>query len=278
MEENKIPSLVTREELHAIIRGQVTQSILNYINKEREPATFHPLDYMIAEQRRIRSKVGGLETSLGQSFWEKLAKAIAGKNGFEVKKQKLKQTSHELRNLADLRARLLEDRSAIGITAQQVNERVKADCQRYLKNNIEKFTGPKKGIGVDIWLYKDGTHYLYDIKTVQPNMAKFASLYEQIVDWYICFYAQYPDQTVECRIVFPYNPYRGKNFWDCCIGRGKPLEASNEGLVEDEFWDQLSGHPQTGKLILETFKEVAEDTKVKASFEKFLGKKNEYTI
>jgi len=273
MEEENTTNLFTMEELYRIIKEQITTSILNYITKDKEPATFHPLDYMIKEQRRIRSKVGGLETSLGQSFWEKLAKSIASKNGFLVKKQRLQKPTHNLSKLEEVRDGLIEDRGTIGVTAQEVNDRIKSTCQRYLKNKIENFSDSKKGVGVDIWLYKNETNYLYDIKTVQPNMAKFNSLYEQIVDWYIYFYAQFPDQSVECRIVFPYNPYQNKNFWDCCIGGGRPLEASNEGLVEDEFWDQLSGHTGTGKLILDTFKEVAEDKKIQTAFKKFLEKK-----
>ena len=45
---------------------------------------------MIPKERKIRSIVGGLETSLGTTLWEPLAKALAIENNFEIVKPKEK--------------------------------------------------------------------------------------------------------------------------------------------------------------------------------------------
>ncbi|SFN94033.1 hypothetical protein [Xenorhabdus japonica] len=44
----------------------------------------HVLDKIFPRERRIRSLIGGLETSLGTQLWEPLALAFARENGFNI--------------------------------------------------------------------------------------------------------------------------------------------------------------------------------------------------
>lgn len=47
------------------------------------------MDDIFPKERRIRSLIGGLETSLGVTFWEPLSKTLAEINGFEIIKYKI---------------------------------------------------------------------------------------------------------------------------------------------------------------------------------------------
>lgn len=60
-------------------------AIENYLKVKTEPDTFHALlDRVFPRERRTRSIMGGLETSLGTKLWERLANTFAQRAGFEV--------------------------------------------------------------------------------------------------------------------------------------------------------------------------------------------------
>ena len=65
------------------IKLLITNSISSYLNGDLVFAS-QVLDHIFPRERRIRSIIGGLETSLGTKLWENLAKLLASENGFEV--------------------------------------------------------------------------------------------------------------------------------------------------------------------------------------------------
>ena len=62
------------KNLETNIEDIITSSIEEYLVKRNKVKTFHPLDYF--SKRRIRSKVGGLETSLGKIYGKDLQKNL----------------------------------------------------------------------------------------------------------------------------------------------------------------------------------------------------------
>ena len=64
---------VSRDDVFRISRQTVIDSITNFIqNRENRIANFQILDLIIPTERRIRSIVGGMETSLGTTLWMSL--------------------------------------------------------------------------------------------------------------------------------------------------------------------------------------------------------------
>jgi hypothetical protein len=61
----------------------VFEKIEKYFSQDRN-FDFKILDIWFPVEARIRSYIGGLETSLGQGLWENLAVLLASENGFEV--------------------------------------------------------------------------------------------------------------------------------------------------------------------------------------------------
>lgn len=245
-------------------------SIVAYAKRNVDKvAKFQILDLIIPKERKIRSVVGGLETSLGTTLWEPLAKALALENGFEVISEKLECPTNMPSNLSNTLQTIIDERkrNSGAYDAKSSHDAIRNACQVFIKRKIDGFEKAPTGRGVDIWLRKKGINYFFDTKTVQPNIGSFASYMEQLLTWYAYFYSRYPSMHAEARIVFPYNPYKG-SFWDKAMKKGLPLEKNDEGWVEDEFWDFCSGRKNTFSLIQESFKELRISKELEQEFEK----------
>jgi hypothetical protein len=78
------------------IKQTLKTSISRYLQRQKgKPRKFHVLNYSFPTERHIRSLIGGLETSLGTTVWEPIARTLAECNGFTVcnPKQLLKPIS-----------------------------------------------------------------------------------------------------------------------------------------------------------------------------------------
>ncbi len=265
--------MLTNKEAKEIIKETVKKSIIDFAQKSlTKKAKFQILDLLIPKERKIRSIVGGLETSLGTTLWEPLAKALALKNGFEVIEQNLESPVNIPSNLSNTLQTILDERkrnSGVYNAISSHSEIVRV-CQSFLIRPIDSFESAPKGFGVDIWLKKDGVNYFFDTKTVQPNIGQYSKFVEQILNWYSFFYSRFPDQKAEARIVFPYNPHKDI-FWNKTMGKGKPLEKDNEGWVENQFWNFCSGLDDTYSIIVETFKELRDSKELEADLDKMLS-------
>ena len=247
---------MTTTEAEKIIKDTVKDSIVSFAKATiRKKRNFQILDLLIPKERKARSIVGGLETSLGRTLWEPLAKALAVKNGFSVINSNLESPVNMPANLANTLNNIIADRKGNSpiYSATTSHDEIKRVCQAFVKSPITSFETAPKGFGVDIWIRKDGTDYFFDTKTVQPNVGGYTKFMEQILTWYAYYYSRFPTGNAKARIVFPYNPYPGKNFWDKTIGKGLPLAAKSEGWVENEFWDFCSGLTNTYHLITKSF-------------------------
>ncbi|MCT8985286.1 TdeIII family type II restriction endonuclease [Shewanella phaeophyticola] len=213
------------------------------------------------KERRIRSLIGGLETSLGTRVWEPLAKAFANNNGFSVKDEKIFNSKvpvipEMLRHFID-NLRAAKQANPL-ITHQEQLEEMR---EFIIANNIKPTEYKKipKGEGIDIWLEKAGVEYIYDIKTTQINAGSESKFSSNFMNWYAYRLLVNNALKIECRLAFPFNPHKGKNFWAKEGGKSIPLLPSIEAVVGNEFWDFLLGQEKTIELIFECFKELGEE-------------------
>nr|WP_321234455.1 TdeIII family type II restriction endonuclease [uncultured Psychroserpens sp.] len=265
--------MLTNQQAKTIIRETVKKSIVDFAKKSlNKKANFQILDLIIPKERKIRSIVGGLETSLGRTLWEPLAKALAIENGFEVIDGNLESPVNMPANLGNTLQTIFDERKRMsGIyDAISSHSEIKTVCQSFLNRPIDSFEKAPKGFGVDIWLIKDNVNYFFDTKTVQPNIGAYSKFVDQILNWYAFFYCRYPNQHAEARIVFPYNPYNDV-FWDRTKGKGKPLERDNEGWVENQFWNFCTGLDDTYSIIVECFNELRESKELEEDLNKLLS-------
>lgn len=242
-------------ELREKIKERLTTSLRQYVTKFVYKNS-QPLDLLIPTERKVRSVVGGLETSMGTTVWEPIATILAEANGFEVLKEKILKPSpfpealaHELTIVMNLR----EHRDT-WISAQECVTRLRKVAEAIDQSSLE-YVRPSSGTGVDVYFRKEGTEYAYDIKTVQPNVGSIKSFNKQILEWYAYRLCKDPTANIECKIAYPYNPFVG-NFWARTPHTGGVMQTGVDAVVEDEFWDFLSGMTGTYAEITDIFKEL----------------------
>jgi len=169
-------------EIDELVRRAVLNSIKSYAQKKvNSKPKFQILDLIIPKERKIRNIVGGLETSLGTTLWEPLAKALAQNNGFEIIQSDLQAPTNIPASIQNTLSNLLEDRKSDSpsLSGLECHEQIKHACQKFIETPIDSFTKAPRGYGVDIWLKKEGINYFYDTKTVQPNVGTYSKCMEQ---------------------------------------------------------------------------------------------------
>lgn len=250
------------QEIETITYAIVHQSIIDYLDARDEPDTFHAvLDRIFPVERRIRSIIGGLETSLGTRLWEQLAVAFATRAGFEVLNPKSFTMPQDLPvSVFALKSEWDTLRKSRGSTAKIADFAITAkDVMRNSNYKPGSIGRPTKGIGLDIWLRRDGMEYAFDIKTVQVNANMGNSMNSQLMDWTVWRAATAPDVPFHARIAFPYSataPYTVASFWQGWGGRVAPLQRVDT-LVQEEFWSFVSGAADAWPAMVKAFDRIA---------------------
>ncbi|TOM78816.1 TdeIII family type II restriction endonuclease, partial [Vibrio parahaemolyticus] len=223
----------------------------------KEVKVTHMLDHIFPRERKIRSLIGGLETSMGTRVWEPLAKSFADSNGFIVCDESDFNCevpvlpSNILGFIAHWEEQKLRN-PAIPLSQFwiQVNDFIDKDVDK----SALKYSPIPKGQGVDVILVKNDIYYFFDLKTTQLNAGGGSKFLRNLLCWYT-YAALLGIKNVSCFLAFPFDPHKGK-FWSKESGKVSPLLPGQEAYVGDEFWDKLTGVDGTTDLIEATFKEL----------------------
>jgi len=160
------------------IKENLKISIRRFFNNKKLK-NYQVLDDIFPKERRIPSLIGGLETSLGTTFWEPISKTLAEINRFQIIQDKIlvptpfpPALQNELDKLVYERENKPNNRR---VSTEESIERLKNAAAKTNPQDIAAYIyiSPPSGTGVDIHLFKDGIEYLFDIKTAQPNQGDF---------------------------------------------------------------------------------------------------------
>ncbi|MDO8452780.1 MAG: TdeIII family type II restriction endonuclease [bacterium] len=246
------------EKLRKELKQNLKKSITKYISKFKYKSN-QPLDLLIPTERKIRSVVGGLETSMGTTVWEPIAKTLAKKNGFEIIDDKILQPypfPAELALELSVLVTLRESRTT-WVSTQTCIERLRKICKNLDRTKLQ-YIAPSAGTGVDIRIKKNGLEYAFDTKTVQPNMGGIKSFNKELLEWYAYILCKDPNINISCKIAYPYNPY-SDNFWTHVPHNRGILETNIDAVVENDFWDFLSGRKGTYQEIVAILVELNDE-------------------
>ncbi len=264
-----------KESAHEILKG----SIETYLSKKKEPKSSHlVLDRIFPVERRIRSIVGGLETSLGTTFWQKLAIRLAEQNGFQILSPKTFEMPHPISPaLAAIMSNWTNLREIAGsnIDLNDYINDLRAHIPTVSPNGI-KYKKLTKGKGVDLWILRDEIEYAFDIKTVQMNAGDGNKFNSTLMNWYAYRLYKNPDIQLESRIIIPYSPFPPhtvESWWKKMRGIAYPLLPQKDIWVQDEFWDFITGTPKTWQSILQVVDELANSEFAKQFNDLFYPKK-----
>lgn len=246
--------------IEKIVQDTIKSSINDFF-EGKEVKVEHVLDLIFPKERRIRSLIGGLETSLGTRLWEPLAKAFAQEGGFTVLNEKTFNESvpvipKSIRNyLSDLSDKK-KNNPSLKLSDFEESLREFINTNNVKPKDFQKIP---KGEGVDIWLKKDNIEYLIDIKTTQINAGSGPKFTTNMLNWIA--YQLLKDNSIKskCILAFPFNPHTGQDFWAREGGKSSPLIPSCEALVGDEFWDMLYGKKNTTALIFKEFEKLGQN-------------------
>ncbi|MEG3435667.1 TdeIII family type II restriction endonuclease [Pannus brasiliensis CCIBt3594] len=246
------------ETLKNKIKDELKANIRKFF-KDKDKTSYQVLNHIFPAERRIRSLIGGLETSLGKQFWEPIAKILAELNGFEIISEPLLIPEPFPKTLRDELNSLINQRERNVISTLDCIARLRRAAAESNFENVN-FVPPQSGTGVDIYLKKDNIEYLFDIKTAQPNQGLLNSFNGQLLRWYSYRFAHDSTCHVQARIIIPFNPYK-KDWY--VYNKSKlnesHLDRNNDLWVGNEFWDFCSGFENTLEHLQDVFIDLGKE-------------------
>jgi len=255
---------LTPERVTEITKSIIKSAFFNYFLCREEVTTKHlVLSRFFPEESIIRSAIGGIETSLG-SFWEKVARAIAIENGFQVLNPKV--DLQEPKHIPTAISHLLD-----GHKYQREAAHANIPMSAYvsaLNNEISKlqpsdipteYKRLAKGTGADLFLRKGANEYAFELKTVQINAGSGPKFNETLMKW-MTFRALHQKHlgltnSFHAHVVIPYDPHVSSDWWTQFGERAYPLDHQDL-MLADEFWNLMSGIPNTLKAITKAFDDL----------------------
>lgn len=252
--------IVPEEKIKEITKRIITDSIKDWRKKKevRGIDTSHFVLNLISPYERLVSAViQSCQTSLGTKFWENLIKEIAIENNFTIHNNKefFQPNTNELNYIIDeWKTKREENKKSITL------DDYKKELIKVIKKNSKKFEKvkkikPKKGDGLDIWLKKNNTNYLFEIKSPHVNAGAGKDYSLKLMKMYHHHLFWEPDSKIIVQIIFPYNPFE-IDYDVAQKGRIDPLIRNVDYLVADDFWKFLSGNDNCMKFLKEAIVEA----------------------
>lgn len=240
---------LSKEQISSI-KTVLKNSLRNkFANHNPEPASMPFHTRLLGKDRlALYQFIHSLNTNFGTTIFEPVAKALAKENFYSVESQQIagKQISSEAYIVIQTIMSNLSTAEASPNKPEEI-EAIRKACQGGEMRNV-------KLTKVDIKLIsKDGTVYLFDLKTAKPNAGGFKEFKRTLLEWTAAALASNPDLNIQTLIAIPYNPYEPQpyNRWTM---RGM-IDLQNELKVAKEFWDFL-GDDGAYEDLLDCFEQV----------------------
>jgi hypothetical protein len=251
--------MVSNNQIKYATEVAVRNSFFRYFFSREPVETKHILLSRLYPSESVTgSAIVGLQTSLGTTLWENLAKNLATLNGFEVLDpkvflQKPASIPRKAENLLGEWARKREE-STKDLSLSEFSKLMKqvvADSPK-----VKNFTKLGKGSGADLYFVKNGIKYVFDVKTVQINAGGGTKFNRTLMEWLTFdLFQNGPKSKMFVGLVIPYDPTENGDWWKLFQGRVAPLSHSDV-LVGGEFWDFVTGNKNSLKVITDTFAEL----------------------
>jgi len=198
----------------------------------------------------LSSWLHGLNTTLGQSFFENVAHILSDGEKRTFRKCKIteKQQNTILEIITDLK-----------------NGQRKPDLER--ENELIFQTGGDLvnalDFTADVFIIEKDYIEAIELKSVRPNAGEMRGEKLKILSAKACLKLKYPDKEIRYFIGFPFDPlsdtptgYNKQRFMKHLIEFEKYFDPE-EVLLAGELWDRLSSEPKTMEKILKIINQIA---------------------
>lgn len=210
---------------------------------------YMPFHYRLLGKDRMAlfSFLQSLNTTFGISIYEPVAKELA-KIVF-----KKASTQYKLGNTItqDAQKEIQTIMNSLSMGGE-VDKAVETEVIRKVAQSGKR--NEFKSVKVDLFLVsKQDEVFMFDLKTVKPNMTDFVSYKRNMLEWLAVYFYQHPKAKVKTFIAIPYNPYEPKPYARWTM-KGM-LDLKKEVKVAEEFWDFLGGKGAYD-ILLDCFEEA----------------------
>lgn len=204
----------------------------------------------------LSSWLHGLSTTLGQTFFEKVAHILSDGEKREYTSKKLgnlKIYQYQKDKINEIMTKL--SNSEIMPSLKQENAEIFNAQNGNLTNAID--------FSVDVFIEDNNSITAIELKSVKPNSGEMKGEKQKILEGKTALKKAFPDKEIHFYIGFPFDPtsnteigYDKTRFLNSIINMTKffdPLEA----LVASELWNKLSGETETMEQVLEIINTVS---------------------
>ena len=199
----------------------------------------------------LASWMHGLNTSIGQSFFEKVSQILC--DGEKRKFENLTLSKDQQSTISDIVASLKNKTRLPNLPEENKEIFVKHD-----KTNVEA-----PNFSADVFYEEDDTIVLIELKTVKPNSDIFKEQKTKFLNAKAALKNKFPLKKVFFYLGFPFDPlhdekcgYDKVRFFNYSVDFKKYI-ATEEVLLADELWDFLSQQHGTMKEILSIINAIA---------------------
>ncbi|MEW6607229.1 MAG: TdeIII family type II restriction endonuclease [bacterium] len=209
--------------------------LMNKFQNYKPESNNMPFHYHLLGRDRMAlySFIHSLNTSFGTSIFEPVAETLASLSFSVAQKQYV--GGDIISEQAQSEIQRIMNELTMGNPPNKADEiaRIRSVCTKGAMNKL-------KTVKVDLFVKsKDGVIYLFDLKTVKPNLSNFKDFKRTLLEWIAIFLCREPDADVHSYVAIPYNPYEPKPYERWTL-KGM-LDLDNELKVAEEFWDFLGG-------------------------------------
>ena len=220
-----------KNHIQQVIKTCLRNKFQNY-KPESNNMPFH---YRLLGKDRMAlySFIQSLNTTFGTSIFEPVAVALT-KNRF---KQAIAQyvVGKTISDGCQQSIQTIMNRLTLGNNPQKLKE-IEQIRKAVGKGKINEL----RTVKADLFLErKDGETFLFDLKTVKPNISNFKDFKRTLLEWAGIVLTQNPKTKINTLIAIPYNPYEPKPYERWTL-KGM-LDLKYELKVAEEFWDFLGG-------------------------------------
>ncbi len=205
----------------------------------------------------LSSWLHGLNTTLGQSFFENVAHILS-----DGEKRDFSKDNGNLADITNAQKKAISDivtdlkNGNLSPNLARENAILQSAAREGQLVEANKFTA-------DVFIEDDNEIVAIELKTVKPNAGEMRGEKQKILEAKASLFRKYPGKRIAFFLGFPFDPtsetptgYDKRRFLRSIID-GEKYWAMEEVLLAGELWDWLSGDEQAMEQILDIINRIA---------------------
>jgi hypothetical protein len=232
------------------IDNLLVKTIVNKLKRyTRETLSMPFLVRLIQDSRKVAaySFIHSIATSLGMSIYEEVSMILVEDNCEECFRK------YDLGGVISKEQKSVIDNIILELRNKERKPDYEKDMRFVLNASSRDGKQQKEGKIVDFYMVRNGEEYLFEIKTVKPNIDIFTKSKTKLLEW-----IARRRKPIRAILAFPYNPYFPKPY-----KRFTEQNLMQEGidfLVGEDYWNFLGGE-NTFLSLLNIFDNVGKKWK-----------------